>query len=63
MFKYLININNRLEKSWSTIDIDESCISIDAAWYVAEFQIGGALDSVPRIIIENKNQRDVERSL
>ena len=63
MFKYLININNRLEKSWSTIDIDESCINIDAAWYVAEFQISGALDSVPRIIIENKNQRDVERSL
>ena len=63
MFKYLINLNNRLEKSWSAIDFKSRDISIDAGWYVAEFQLSGVLKSTPRLIVENRNQQDVERVL
>lgn len=63
MFKQLININNRLEKSWSIIKIDKSRIVLNAGWYVAEFQLSGTVTSVPKIIIENLNQVDVERTL
>ncbi len=63
MLKYLINLNNRFEKSWSFVDLQASEIEIEAGWYVAEFQLSSLVKSVPRLVIEDSNQLDVERSL
>ena len=63
MLKYLININNRLEKSWSIVDFSASSIKLDSAWYIAEFQLAGAVNSVPRLIVAKPNEVEVERAL
>lgn len=61
--KQLIKLNNKLESSWQTVVFSASKIPLDAGWYIAEFNIPGVIDHIPRLVVKDARGEDIERSL
>jgi len=61
--KSLIKLANRIESAWQFVDFSSPPIKLDAGWYVTEFLVKGAVAHIPRIIVEDVNQKPQERKL
>ncbi|MEO0368837.1 MAG: glycosyltransferase family 2 protein [Pseudomonadota bacterium] len=50
--KSLVQLNNRLERTWSVYDLDDSN-QLRAGWHVIEFTVAELIDHVPRLVISD----------
>jgi len=61
--KFLTKLNFKLESSWRRVDFTASDAYLEAGWYVAEFLVQGAINHIPRIIVEDPNGKQRDRSM
>lgn len=63
ILKTLVSLNNRLEKSWATVDIAARPVNLESGWYISEFLVPGNLDHLPRLLIKDATGRERDRTL
>ena len=61
--KYMIKLNNKLESSWREVGLSASEIPLEAGWYVAEFNVPGPIDHIPRLVVIDARRDQIERTL
>lgn len=61
--KWLIQLNNKLEKKWQDVPLNHKPPTVESGWYLSEYTQTGNADSTPRLLIDDHDGARRERLL
>ncbi len=62
-FKGLVQLNNRLERSWHVYDLQSPWVAVRAGWHIVEFSIARVINHLPRLVVEQNDGQHFNRYL
>ena len=62
-FKGLVQLNNRLERSWHVYDLESDQVDVKEGWHIVEFSVARVINHLPRIVVEQDTGDTFDRYL